>query len=132
MQPSSHWGVRTTYLFSCLVYFLCNSFLVYLCASLNQLRVPHLASWPPPFFLSLSLKALLNPDRLAGDKTWTLGEKRDIWEQDGERDGGRIPMWSPSSGSVETVTARRWVPFTACMQYPAVQHLLCMCRIMFL
>lgn len=57
----------------------------------------------------------MSPDRLAGDKTWSLGEERDIWEQDGERDGGHVPTRSPSPVSVETFTARRWVPFTACV-----------------
>lgn len=88
---------------------------------------------PPPFFSLLTLvfppspspspKAQLSPDRLAGDKTWSLGEQRDIWEQDGKGDGGHIPTWSPSSGSVETIVARRWVIFSACVQHPAVQHL---------
>lgn len=59
----------------------------------------------------------MSPDRLAGDKTWRLGEERDIWEQDGERDGGHIPAGSPSPGSVETFIARRWVPFTACVVF---------------
>lgn len=86
---------------------------------------------PPLFFSlltlvfppSLSPKALLSPDRLAGDKTWSLGEERDIWEQDGKGDGGHIPTWSPSSGSVETSVTRRWVIFSACVQHPVVQHL---------
>lgn len=60
---------------------------------------------------------------LLGIKTWSLGEERDIWEQDGKGDGGHLPTWSPSSGSVETVATRRWVIFPACVQHPAVQHL---------
>lgn len=55
----------------------------------------------------------MSPDRLAGDKTWSLGEERDIWEQDGKGDGGHVPTWSPSSGSVEAVVTRRWVIFSA-------------------
>lgn len=92
-----------------------------------------LASCPPSVFFSLlfslvfppspSPKASLSPDRLAGDKTWSLGEERDIWEQDGKGDGGHIPTWSPSSGSVETIVTRRWVIFSACVQHPAAQHL---------
>lgn len=80
---------------------------------------------PPPLFFyahthfpSFFLKASVSPDRLAGDKTCKLGEERDILEQDGKRDGGHIPAWSPSAGSVETLAARRWVPFTACVWHP--------------
>lgn len=84
---------------------------------------------PIPLFFSshsfalLLFKALLSPDRFAGDKTWSLGEETDIWEQDGERDGGHVPTHSHPPGSMETLAARRWVPFTACVQHPAVQHL---------
>lgn len=49
-------------------------------------------------------------DRLGGNKTWTVWEVSDILERDGERDGGHIPAWSASPGSVETLAARRWVP----------------------
>ena len=102
--------------------------LSFYCVSLSQLRsvLSCILSPPPPplllFFSALThfpsffLKASLSPDRLAGDKTWSFGAERDIWEQDGERDGGHVPTWSPSPGSVETVTARRWVLFTACVQ----------------
>ncbi|CAB1418272.1 unnamed protein product, partial [Pleuronectes platessa] len=38
------------------------------------------------------IQASLSPDRLAGDKTWSFGAERDIWEQDGERDGGHEPV----------------------------------------
>lgn len=110
--------------------FICNPFLVYH-SVLTNYTVSCLASCPPSFFSLLTLvfppspspKALLNPDRLAGDKTWSFGEKKDIWEQDGKGDGGHIPTWSPSSGSVETIVTRRWVIFSACVQHPAVQHL---------
>lgn len=46
---------------------------IFLCASLSQLGVPRLASWPPPFFLSLSLKALIG----------LLGIKPGLWERRG-------------------------------------------------
>lgn len=74
----------------------------------------------------------MSPDRLAGDKTWSFGEEWDIWEQDGERDGGHVPTWSPSLGSMETLTARRWVHSIACVQHPAVQHLWIRCHIKFM
>lgn len=103
------------------------------CLSLctNQLHSVLGCILPPLFFSLLTLvfppspspKASLSPDRLAGDKTQSLGEERDIWEQDGKGDGGHIPTWSPSSGSVETIVTRRWVLFSACVQHPAVQHL---------
>lgn len=115
--------------------FPCLSFSVRLLANYT---VSCLASCPLFFFPALThfpsffLKALLSPDRLAGDKTWSFDEERDIWEQDGERDGGHVPTWSPSAGSVETLTARRWVPFTACVQHPAVQHLWIRCQIKFM
>lgn len=97
---------------------------------LANYTVSCLVSCPPLFFSALThfpsffLKALLSPDRLAGDKTWSSREERDILERDGERDGGHVPTWSPSLGSVETFTARRWVPFTAfTVLSSAVQHL---------
>lgn len=65
------------------------------------------------------------------DKTWTFGEERDIRERDGERDGGRVPTWSLSLGSVETLAARRWVPFIAGVRRSAVQHLCIRCHIKF-
>lgn len=47
---------------------------------------------------------------------------RDIWEQDGERDGGHIPTRSPSAGSVEAIEARRWVfPFSNFYIYCSIQ-----------
>lgn len=98
--------------------FSCNSFLVYH-SVLTNYTVSCLASCPLFFFSahagfpSFSAKASLSPDRLAGDKTWSLGGERDIWEQDGKGDGGQIPTWSPSSGSVETVVTRRWVILSA-------------------
>lgn len=110
---------------------------IFLCASLSQLQSV-LSCILSPFFSALThfpsffLKALLSSHRLAGDKTWSLGEERDIWEQDGERDRGHVPTWSPSPGFVETLTARRWVPFTSCMQHPAVQHLWIRCNIKFM
>lgn len=87
---------------------------------LAHCTVSCLASCTPPFlflffplalthFPSFFLKALLSPDRLAGDKTWSSGDERDIWEQDGERDDGHVPTRSASAGSVETLAARRWV-----------------------
>lgn len=110
----------------------CLSFSVCLLANYTE---SCLASCPRFFFFpalahfpSFFLKALLTPDRLAGDKTWSLGEERDIWERDGERDGGHLPTRSPSPGSVETIAARRWVPFTACARCSAVQHLWIRCH----
>lgn len=75
--------------------------------------LPPTPFFPCTHFPSFFLEAWLSPDRLAGDKTWSFGDVRDIWEQDGERDGGHIPTRSPSAGSVEAIEARRWVfPFS--------------------
>lgn len=101
------------------------------CLSLctNQLHSVLSCILPPPLFFSahsgfpsFSPKASLSPDRLAGDKTWSLGEERDIWEQDGKGDGGHVPTWSPSSGSVETIVTRRWVIFSASSCAAPVDH----------
>lgn len=100
------------------------SFLVYRSLSLSLANYTLSCFASPLFFYahthfpSFFLKASVSPDRLAGDKTCKLGEERDILEQDGKRDGGHIPAWSPSPGSVETLAARRWVPFTACVWHP--------------
>lgn len=112
--------------------FIWTSFLVYHSVRTNY-TVSCLASCSPPLFFFLrshrfSLLLLLPRPRwaligLLGIKTWSLGEERDIWEQDGKGDGGHIPTWSPSSVSVEAVVTRRWVIFSACVQHPAVQHL---------
>lgn len=94
---------------------------------------------PTPFFFpcthfpSFFLKAWLSPDRLAGDKTWSFADVRDIWEQDGERDGGHAPSRSPSAGSVEAIQARRWVfQFLHIPQRPTRQHLCLRCQIRFM
>lgn len=90
------------------------------CPVLHPAPHPLFFFFPCTHFPSFFLKAWLSPDRLAGDKTWSFADVRDIWEQDGERDGGHVPSRSPSAGSVEAIQARRWVfQFLRIPQHPS-------------
>lgn len=140
MQPKITWGLEQPIWFNEVIQCVSpplslSIFLsIFLCLLANY-TVSCLASWPF-FLLSLIFPpsfwrpgwALIEP-WFAGDKTWSCGVERDIWEWDGERDSNHVPTWSPSPGSVEAFTARRWAPLSACVQCLAVQHLWNRCQI---